>query len=191
MLRRHTMRAAAVPCHLSPVSFPFFLVLQVRQDIVTTLRMRSPAQFTVSFFRPNLLFRVIQAGLKPAITITRACAVSMRRCVCPSLLLRGNQATWQISWQLTVQASRRAGAVCSSACVTLCLQLIPASVTRLLRGRLAGGLCSARERPSRCSSLSLPSAVCTVHPSWPQKDYARHEESGLEGYLHDMLTYIQ
>ncbi|KAI7836066.1 hypothetical protein COHA_010035 [Chlorella ohadii] len=55
----------------------------VRQDIVTTLRMRAPAQFTVSFFRPNLLFRVIQ------------------------------------------------------------------------------------------------------------KDYSRHEESGLEGYLHDMLTYIQ
>ncbi|PRW57979.1 ATP-dependent DNA helicase Q-like 1 isoform A [Chlorella sorokiniana] len=33
---------------------------KVRQDIVTTLRMRAPAQFTVSFFRPNLLFRVIQ-----------------------------------------------------------------------------------------------------------------------------------
>lgn len=110
-----------------PFSAPFLLALQVRQDIVTTLRMRSPAQFTVSFFRPNLLFRVIQAGLKAA--LAWGCAGSMRRCF--------------------VRGTRRA------------------------------------------TMLSLPPAVCTAHPSWPQKDYARHEESGLEGYLHDMLTYIQ
>ena len=35
--------------------------LQVRQDVMSTLRMRAPRQFEVSFFRPNLLFSVVQA----------------------------------------------------------------------------------------------------------------------------------
>ncbi len=49
----------------------------------------------------------------------------------------------------------------------------------------------------RAFYTSLPPAPihhpCSAGPAWIhlQKDYSRHEESGLEGYLHDMLTYIQ
>lgn len=35
--------------------------VQVRQDIMSTLHMAAPRQFQVSFFRPNLCFRVIKA----------------------------------------------------------------------------------------------------------------------------------
>ncbi len=36
--------------------------LQVRQDVLSTLRMRAPVQFQVSFYRSNLHFRIIQVG---------------------------------------------------------------------------------------------------------------------------------
>ena len=101
---------------------------------MTTLRMRSPAQFTVSFFRPNLLFRVIQAS---------CCAVAAAAlCVCAP------------EWQ----------AACHRA--------------------------PHREQAEKACSAVL-NADASALQACAQKDYTRHEESGLEGYLHDMLTDIQ
>lgn len=47
---------------------------KVRDDIMSTLRMRSPRTFQVSFFRPNLHFHVVEARAQRAARSASCCA---------------------------------------------------------------------------------------------------------------------
>jgi hypothetical protein len=144
----------------------------VRQDILASLHMASPATFEVSFFRPNLHFRVIKA---------RAWQQQRQRAA--------GSRTHPAAENSTQPPSARQPALHDRALPATFAALQPPQALHVVQRPSA----PACQRYARLVKPSAPLPLCPLPPppAWLQKEYSRSAETGLEAYMEEMLLYIQ